>query len=104
MDELLSGLRAAAEPTRLRLLALVARGAICVVEFTESSASRSLACPRHLKLLCEAGLLERLREGANAWFGLAGGEGGALVRAILSQLPETTRSGHRSPPGRRGPG
>jgi ArsR family transcriptional regulator len=88
MDELLSGLRAAAEPTRLRLLALVARGAFCVVEFTEILGQSQPRLSRHLKLLCEAGLLERLREGANAWFGLAGGEGGALVRAILAQLPE----------------
>ena len=35
MDALLTALRAAAEPTRLRLLALAARGAFCVMEFTE---------------------------------------------------------------------
>ena len=63
MDELLSGLRAAAEPTRLRLLALVARGAFCVVEFTEILGQSQPRLSRHLKLLCEAGLLERLREG-----------------------------------------
>src|ERR1700675_4735644 len=35
MEHLLASLRAAAEPTRLRLLALAARGAFCVMEFTE---------------------------------------------------------------------
>jgi ubiquinone/menaquinone biosynthesis C-methylase UbiE len=35
MERLLASLRAAAEPTRLRLLALAGRGAFCVSEFTE---------------------------------------------------------------------
>ncbi len=35
MQNLLAALRAAAEPTRLRILALAARGSFCVTEFTE---------------------------------------------------------------------
>ena len=41
MERLLASLRAAAEPTRLRLLALAGRGAFCVSEFTECLASRN---------------------------------------------------------------
>ena len=65
MQELLASLRAAAEPTRLRLLALAARGAFCVMEFTEILGQSQPRLSRHLRLLAEAGLLERLREGAN---------------------------------------
>ena len=89
MDDLVAALRACAEPTRLRILALAARGAFCVTEFTEILGQSQPRLSRHLRLLCEAGVLERLREGANAWFGLPpeDAEGYALVRAVLDRLP-----------------
>ncbi len=86
MDPLLAALRACAEPTRLRLLALAARGAFCVVELTEILGQSQPRLSRHLKLLCDAGVLERVREGANVWFGLPPEAG--LVQDILSRLPE----------------
>jgi ubiquinone/menaquinone biosynthesis C-methylase UbiE/DNA-binding transcriptional ArsR family regulator len=87
MERLLAGLRAAAEPTRLRLLALAARGAFCVTEFTEILGQSQPRLSRHLKLLCDSGLLDRLREGANVWFALPTGEDGALAREIVARLP-----------------
>ena len=86
MDVLLTALRAAAEPTRLRLLALSARGAFCVADFTEILGQSQPRLSRHLKLLCDAGLLARVREGANVWFGLPPDAG--LVRDVLARLPE----------------
>ena len=88
MNRLLTALRAAAEPTRLRLLALAARGAFCVLDLTEILGQSQPRLSRHLRLLCEAGLLERTREGANVWFSLAGGEAASLVRDLLARLPE----------------
>jgi ArsR family transcriptional regulator len=90
MEDLLAALRACAEPTRLRILALAARGAFNVTEFTEILGQSQPRLSRHLRLLCEAALLERLREGANAWFGLPpeGSAGFSLVRAVLDRLPE----------------
>jgi ArsR family transcriptional regulator len=87
MEQLLAALRAAAEPTRLRLLALVAAGPFCVMEFTEILGQSQPRLSRHLKLLCEAGLLERLREGANMWFALPSDAAGTLVRELLARLP-----------------
>ncbi len=88
MDALLAALRAAAEPTRLRLLALAARGAFCVTELTEILGQSQPRLSRHLKLLCESGLLSREREGANAWFALPTGPDGALAREIAAHLAE----------------
>ena len=88
MDRLLIALRATAEPTRLRLLALAARGAFCVMEFTEILGQSQPRLSRHLKLLGDAGLLERVREGAQVWFALPAGEGGALVRDLLARLSD----------------
>ena len=90
METLLSALRASAEPTRLRILALAARGSFCVMEFTEILGQSQPRLSRHLRLLGEAGLLERVREGANVWFTLPAEDGatGSLVRAVLARLPE----------------
>jgi SAM-dependent methyltransferase len=88
MDRLLTSLRAAAEPTRLRLLALAARGAFCVMEFTEILGQSQPRLSRHLKLLCDCGLLDRVREGANVWFTLPDTESGALARDLVSRVPE----------------
>ncbi len=90
MEQLLAGLRASAEPTRLRILALVARGTFCVMEFTEILGQSQPRLSRHLRLLGEAGLLERTREGANVWFALPPAEtaSGSLARALLERLPE----------------
>jgi len=88
MEELLASLRAAADPTRLRLLALAARGPFCVSEFTSILGQSQPRLSRHLRLLCEAGLLDRSREGAHAWFTLPAGTRGTLARAILARLPE----------------
>ncbi len=87
MDHLLASLRAAAEPTRLRLLSLAARGAFCVMEFTEILGQSQPRLSRHLKLLCECGLLDRVREGANVWFALPTGDDGALPRELVARLP-----------------
>jgi ArsR family transcriptional regulator len=87
MDSLLAALRACAEPTRLRLLALAARASLCVTEFTEILGQSQPRLSRHLKLLTESGLLDRTREGPQVWFGLAAGPAGDLVRALLARLP-----------------
>ena len=86
MDDLLAQLRAAAEPTRLRLLALCARGAWCVSDFVAILGQSQPRLSRHLKLLAEAGLLVRTPEGANAWFQLAGDAD--LARLLVARLPE----------------
>src|ERR1700722_12205969 len=87
MEQLLTSLRAAAEPTRLRLLALAGRGVCCVSEFTEILGQSQPRLSRHLKLLCDCGLLDRVREGANVWFALPNGEEGALARALVPRPP-----------------
>lgn len=86
MDALLTALRACAEPTRLRLLALATSGAFCVVEMTEILGQSQPRLSRHLRLLCDAGVLERVREGANVWFGLPPEAG--LVQDLLKRIPK----------------
>ncbi len=86
MDELLSQLRAAAEPTRLRLLALCARHPLCVTDLCAVLGQSQPRLSRHLKLLTDAGLLERIPEGSNAYFQMPAGA--ELARLVLARLPE----------------
>ncbi len=86
MKELLAQLRAAAEPTRLRLLALCARGAFCVSDLCDVLGQSQPRLSRHLKLLVDAGLLERIPEGANAYFQVP--PGAEVAHVLLARLPE----------------
>ena len=86
--ELLAGLRAGAEPTRLRLLALCAQGEMMVSELTQILGQSQPRVSRHLKLLCEAGLLDRFREGNWVFYRLARiGAEAALARRLVELLP-----------------
>src|SRR5580704_7621270 len=68
MESVLNSLRAVAESTRLRLLLLCARGELTVTELTDILGQSQPRVSRHLKLLCDAGLLDRFREGTWVYY------------------------------------
>ena len=68
MEELLHGLRAAGEPTRLRILAVLARSELTVSELCRVLGQTQPRVSRHLRLLCEAGLLDRNAQGTRAFY------------------------------------
>ncbi|NND89306.1 MAG: metalloregulator ArsR/SmtB family transcription factor [Granulosicoccus sp.] len=89
MESLLAGLRAAGEPTRLRLLALCAHGELSVTELTQILGQSQPRVSRHLKLLVEAGLLTRFREGSLVFYRIAdSGESAHLARTLVDLLPD----------------
>ena len=67
---LVTALKAAAEPTRLRILALLAAGELSVKDLTRILGQSQPRLSRHLKLLVEAGLVERAPEGSWVYFRL----------------------------------
>ncbi len=75
MDELLAMLRAAGDGTRLRLLLLLREAELTVSELTQILGQSQPRVSRHLKLLCEASLLQRFKEGSWVFYRSAG-EGG----------------------------
>src|SRR5271170_7774254 len=85
MDEVLAALRAVAETTRLRLLVLCARGELTVSELAQILGQSQPRVSRHLKLLCEAGLLDRFREGSWVFYRLSSGSAAsALSRHLVA--------------------
>ena len=90
MNELLKQLKAIAEPTRLRILAICAAGELTVSELTRVLGQSQPRVSRHLKLLCDAGLLKRFREGTWVFYRLTDVSSGTAARlsdAIVSLLP-----------------
>lgn len=64
MQSLLAMLRAAGDPTRLRLFLILREAELTVSELTQVLGQSQPRVSRHLKLLCDAGLLARFKEGS----------------------------------------
>ncbi len=85
--DLVLALKAAAETTRLRILLLLAAGELNVKDLTQILGQSQPRISRHLKLLAEAGLIERFREGSWVYFHVSDrSEGGKLARRILETV------------------
>jgi DNA-binding transcriptional ArsR family regulator len=69
-DRVVAALRAAGEQTRLRVLALLSEGELAVGEIAQALGQSQPRVSRHLKLLTEAGLVERAPEGAWVFYRL----------------------------------
>jgi ubiquinone/menaquinone biosynthesis C-methylase UbiE len=86
-DALNTALKAAGEETRLRVLALLAEAELTVSDLTDILRQSQPRISRHLKLLVEAGLVERFREGTWAFFRLAEhGAGADVAQALIERL------------------
>src|ERR1700722_18282186 len=70
-DELVGALRAVAEPTRLRLVALLGSEELTVTEICRVIGQSQPRISRHLRLLVDAGILERAPEGAFVYYRVA---------------------------------
>lgn len=83
LDDTVNLLRAAGETTRMRLLALLSEADLTVTDLIEILGQSQPRISRHLRLLAEAGLLERYQEGAWAYFRAAEDGSGADMLAQL---------------------
>src|SRR5258706_327722 len=89
-DQAVELLRAAGEPTRMRILALLAREELAVLELTRILGQSQPRVSRHLKLLADAGLVERFPDGAWVFYRLAGkGPARSLIDQALALISQT---------------
>src|SRR5437879_2282782 len=86
-ESLNSALKAAGEPTRLRILALLGEAELTVSDLTAILRQSQPRISRHLRLMAQAGLVDRFREGSWAFFRL-GERGGTaeLARELIARL------------------
>ena len=95
-EQIIEVLRAVGEPTRLRILWLLVREELAVMELSRVLEQSQPRVSRHLKLLADAGLIERFPEGPKVFYRL-GHEPGrrALVDTVLAQLIRSDECDHR---------
>ncbi|MFF1318923.1 helix-turn-helix transcriptional regulator [Streptomyces sp. PAN_FS17] len=89
-ERLAAMLKAIADPTRLQLFRLIERaprGEACVCDLTECLGLRQPTVSHHLKLMTEAGLLDRERRGAWVWYSV-NPDGLRRLRAILEPVSQ----------------
>lgn len=89
MEQMLAIFRAVGDPTRLRILLLVQGMELAVGEIAQVLQQSQPRVSRHLRILAEAGLIERVREGAWVFVRL----GPAAISAPVLTLIETLAAG-----------
>jgi ArsR family transcriptional regulator len=88
-EELAGLLKAVADPTRLRLLSLVAwsaDGETCICDLTGPVGLSQPTVSHHMKVLVEAGLLTREQRGRWAYYRLVAGAADDIAAALLRPL------------------
>jgi ubiquinone/menaquinone biosynthesis C-methylase UbiE len=89
-DGLNATLKATGDGTRLRILLLLDEAELTVSELTEILRQSQPRISRHLRLLVEAGLVERFREGSWAFFRPTGhGPAAAVAGGLIAALDPT---------------
>nr|WP_254711864.1 metalloregulator ArsR/SmtB family transcription factor [Streptomyces sp. TRM64462] len=84
-ERLAAMLKAIADPTRLQLYRMIEQapgGEACVCDLTAALGFRQPTVSHHLKVMCDAGLLDRERRGTWVWYS-ANPEGLRRIREIL---------------------
>src|SRR5271155_1244566 len=99
MEQLLNMLRAVGDPTRLRLFLLLREAELTVSELTQILGQSQPRVSRHLRLLCEAGLLQRFKEGSWVFYratdrGLRA-QLGATLAALANAEPDVLEADRR---------
>lgn len=96
----LETLRALADPTRLRIMRLLASMELAVGELAQVLGQSQPRVSRHIKILCDAGLAERRREGGWVFLRTAVSEAGApdalgtaLARVLVTAEAEDSAFG-----------
>ena len=86
----LDALKAIGEETRLRIVALLGRAELTVTDLTEILGQSQPRVSRHLKLLVDAGIVAKHREGTWVFFRLVdGGPTAALLAGVLGPFDDT---------------
>jgi len=88
-NQLLLQFKALADPVRARLIALCSVAECSVSELTTVIGQSQPRISQQVKQLCEAGLLERFKDGHFVYYRMrSSGEGAAARRRLLALLPD----------------
>ena len=94
---ILDSLRALADPTRLRIMRLLASMELAVGELAQVLGQSQPRVSRHVKILCDAGLAERRREGG--WVFLRAALSDSIASPLSSALASLLTVSESADPG-----
>ena len=89
-SDLAAGFHALADPARLRLLSLIAaqpEGEVCACDLVEPLGKSQPTVSHHLKVLYEAGVVDRDKRGSWIWYRVVPDRLDALRAALAPSLP-----------------
>lgn len=90
-EQLAAALRVIADPARLRLLGMIKSqpgGEACTCDLVEPLGLTQPTVTHHIKVLYEAGFLEREKRGRQTWYRIAPASMGVLRDALDPGIPQ----------------
>ena len=88
MRELLRALKAAGDESRLRILNMLRLRPLCVCEIADVLGLAQSTVSRHLKMLEDAGLLERSKDGQWVEYRLTAAPPGSTAHGLISLVEQ----------------
>lgn len=88
MKLLIRVMKALSDPNRVRVIKLLQGGELCVCEIKEVLGLAQSTVSKHMKILEDAGLVERKRQGAWIIYSLANGSESAYAKTMLIKLSD----------------
>jgi len=79
-------MKALSDPNRVRVLKLLQHGELCVCEIQKVLGLAQSTVSKHMKLLEDAGLVDRKRQGTWILYSLADGSETEYARTMLAEL------------------
>ena len=86
--------RALGDPTRVRILSVLARGEHAVGQIAEASDTRQSTASKHLQVLFHAGLVQRRRDASAVFYSVSSSEVLRLCRLLRSKRFEPRMKVH----------
>lgn len=86
MKNFIRVMKALSDPNRVRVVKLLQTGELCVCEITEVLGLAQSTVSKHMKILEDAGLVEKNRQGTWMIYSLADGSESEYAEAMLTKL------------------
>ncbi len=86
MKQFIQVMKALSDPNRVAVLKILEQGELCVCEIQHLLELAQPTVSKHMKILEEAGLVNRRRQGTWILYSLADGEESMYAEAMLAQL------------------
>jgi ArsR family transcriptional regulator len=86
MKQFIRVMKALSDPNRVRVLKLLQQGELCVCEIQNLLGLAQSTVSKHMKLLEDAGLVERRRQGTWILYSLADGSESIYAETLLIEL------------------